>query len=402
MKGLLLNSFNKLKSKQNIIKLISFAVVSVSAIIVSLYISGVTVAYNVKYGNATVGQVEDKTEFEKAKAIAASFVNTANAANYMYTPEYTVVLSLKSRNTSQESIADAILSNTAEFSKSAVIKVNGNIVATGADYNAFKDLLNTRLSSYNIENYECNSEFTDTVELTTEYCSVNEYSSADDVSAVIENLSVKTTVKETADIKLSYKTITNKSSAYSVGYYAVTTNGSEGLKHTVNNVVYLNGEEISRETAEDVIVSQPVNQVVTVGTAPSYGSGNGSLLFPLSKATYKYISSPFGDMQDRSKPHKGVDFAANRGTPIYAADDGTVVEACYNNSGYGYVVTIDHGNGMKTRYAHNSQNLVSVGQTVAKGQTIALVGSTGQSTGYHLHFEVQINGVVVNPMIYIG
>ena len=94
--------------------------------------------------------------------------------------------------------------------------------------------------------------------------------------------------------------------------------------------------------------------------------------------------------------HTGIDIGAKAGTNVLAANNGTVIKAGWNNS-YGNVVMVDHGGGIVTLYAHNSKLLVKTGDVVAKGQTIALVGSTGNSTGPHIHFEVRVNGEYKNP-----
>lgn len=118
----------------------------------------------------------------------------------------------------------------------------------------------------------------------------------------------------------------------------------------------------------------------------------GKLLWP-SAAGYR-ISQYF------TWRHHGIDIAIPSGTPVFASDPGTVVSSGWM-SGYGYQVTIDHGNGLKTRYAHNSRLLIAKGATVGRGDTIALVGSTGRSTGPHIHYEVFANGVRVNPFQYL-
>lgn len=99
--------------------------------------------------------------------------------------------------------------------------------------------------------------------------------------------------------------------------------------------------------------------------------------------------------------HTGLDIAGPIGTPIYAAEDGVVIKSGWNSGGYGYYIIIDHGGGMATLYGHNSKLLVKAGEHVTRGQNISLMGSTGRSTGPHLHFEVRINGRVTNPLIYI-
>ncbi len=128
--------------------------------------------------------------------------------------------------------------------------------------------------------------------------------------------------------------------------------------------------------------------------------GTGQFTRPVSGA----ISSPFGwrmhPIFHVRRMHTGVDMRAGMGTPIHAADNGTVVQAGWRG-GYGKTVVISHGNGLSTLYAHQSQILVSVGQTVHKGEVIGEVGSTGFSTGPHLHFEVRVNGSPVDPAGYL-
>lgn len=118
-----------------------------------------------------------------------------------------------------------------------------------------------------------------------------------------------------------------------------------------------------------------------------------------------YMSSPFGRRTDpltgRLSVHKGVDFAAKAGSDVVAVAAG-VVTASGRRSGYGNTVEISHADGYVTLYAHNQSNLVQVGDLVQRGQVIAKVGSTGRSTGYHVHFEVSQNGRVVNPASYIA
>ncbi|MDH3706184.1 MAG: peptidoglycan DD-metalloendopeptidase family protein, partial [Acidimicrobiia bacterium] len=111
------------------------------------------------------------------------------------------------------------------------------------------------------------------------------------------------------------------------------------------------------------------------------------------------VTSGFGPRWGRM--HQGIDIAAASGTPVYAAAGGVVIQAGFNG-GYGNAVVIDHGSGLSTVYAHHSSLTVSAGQSVGRGTQVGLMGSTGNSTGPHVHFEVRINGVAYNPMSYLG
>ena len=185
------------------------------------------------------------------------------------------------------------------------------------------------------------------------------------------------------------------------GDYKVTSAGEYGAADVVANVTYVNGEETERTILSSVTLKEPVTEQRLQGTKerPTW-LPTGTFRWPTSGRITSYFggrSSPGGI---GSTNHKGIDIAGSYGTPIYAADGGTVTYAGWMG-GYGYLVQISHGNGYVTYYGHNSSLLVSVGDHVYKGQQIARMGSTGNSTGNHCHFEVRYNGVAKNPLNYL-
>jgi murein DD-endopeptidase MepM/ murein hydrolase activator NlpD len=163
----------------------------------------------------------------------------------------------------------------------------------------------------------------------------------------------------------------------------------------------------SRETREEYLneVEALAAQSATLAAAirdaqagaGSAGTGTPSpagLIWPVNGP----VVSGFGMRWGRL--HEGIDIAASTGTPIWAAAAGTVIHTGWLG-GYGNLVVVDHGNGLATAYAHASAILVAVGQQVSQGETVSLVGSTGNSSGPHLHFEVRVNGIAVDPLLYL-
>ncbi|MGD0165936.1 MAG: peptidoglycan DD-metalloendopeptidase family protein [Gaiellaceae bacterium] len=136
-------------------------------------------------------------------------------------------------------------------------------------------------------------------------------------------------------------------------------------------------------------------RIRSAGSHSNATPSSAGLIWPVQGT----ITSPFGMRWGRM--HEGIDIGAPMGTPIYAAAAGTVIYAAWEG-GYGNLTVIDHGNGLATAYGHQSQQAVSNGQTVSRGQLIGYVGSTGHSTGPHLHFEVRVNGTPVNPLSYLS
>lgn len=186
------------------------------------------------------------------------------------------------------------------------------------------------------------------------------------------------------------------------GDYRIVSPGQFGAADVVANVTYVNGEETERTVLSTVTLKEPVTEHRLQGTKerPTW-MPTGTFRWPITGR----ITSRFGTRKSPggigSTNHRGIDIAAPRGTPVYAADGGTVTYAGWMGS-YGYLVRIRHENtGYETYYAHNSSLTVSVGQHVYKGQQIARVGSTGNSTGPHCHFEVRYNGVARNPLNYL-
>ena len=216
-------------------------------------------------------------------------------------------------------------------------------------------------------------------------------------------MQVKTVATVSTDSTVPFSTQKVNTDTQVLGYYKVTTAGQNGVKRKVEEIESINGETVSSTVVSDEVVTEPVTQVITVGTAPvriaateKAGVSSSGFICPIAKGKYK-VSAYYGD----GRNHKAIDLAADKGVAIFAAAGGSVTFAGYDGN-YGYSVVIDHGNGIKTRYAHASALCVSVGQVVSQGDMIAAVGSTGQSTGNHLHFEVIVNGNRVNPAPYIG
>jgi murein DD-endopeptidase MepM/ murein hydrolase activator NlpD len=218
------------------------------------------------------------------------------------------------------------------------------------------------------------------------------------VSAAVPYLSLKQTVKESYTEKIEYGTTIEYSSSMYTGTSKIKSAGVYGEAAVTADVVYVNGVEQGRTVLSYEVTKQPVNQVKLVGTkARPKTMATGHFIKPV-KGT---VSAYYGKYPTLSGTHTGIDWRAPKGTSIKASDGGKVIHAGWKGN-YGYCVIIDHENGYQTYYAHCSKLLVKKGQRVYQGQEIAKVGSTGRSTGPHLHFEVRYNGKHQNPLKYVN
>ena len=194
---------------------------------------------------------------------------------------------------------------------------------------------------------------------------------------------------------IKFETKVNDNSDMFKGDRKVTQEGQDGEKTVHYEYKIINGVTAETNKLNETITKEPVAEIIEKGTKVVPSRGSGQLAWPTVGG---YISSHVGYRWGRL--HKGLDIARPSNHAIKAADNGTVVEAGYDGS-FGNKIVINHNNGMKTIYAHLSSIGVSVGQTVSKGQQIGVMGSTGNSTGTHLHFELYINGALKNPLDYL-
>jgi len=216
------------------------------------------------------------------------------------------------------------------------------------------------------------------------------------IRSMVDPVGVK--MVETGRIKetVEYQTIKKETDEYYKGDTFVEQEGVNGVQIFEGTITKVSGEETDRDEISTEVIKEKQDKIILVGTAERpKTAATGTFIIPLDRYTF---SSGFGYRWGRL--HKGVDLAVGTGNPIHASDGGKVIRSSYYG-GYGYCVEIEHEPGVVTRYAHCSQLLVSVGDLVYQGQTIALVGNTGNSFGSHLHFEVLINGSPQDPVNYI-
>ena len=234
-----------------------------------------------------------------------------------------------------------------------------------------------------------------------------EYSKIDNYKNVAENiysisiidedlLGIQITVNSKEEVEFEPVTIINETDELYIGNEEIV-DGENGVKIVNKESVYSGVHRTDEMVLSEAVINiaQPI--VINKGTKNPYYDG---VVFLSSPTSGGYISALFGEPRNTSY-HKGVDIAKNLGEDVTSALDGKVISAGYNNGGYGNLVIIEHEDNIQTYYAHLNEIYVSEGEVVTEGSCIGTIGSTGYSTGPHLHFELRVNGVPVDPLEYI-
>lgn len=431
------------------------AVTGVAA--VALVVSTVyTPSYVVTVDGVDLGIVTEPAVYEQI--VERVEARASNILGYDYTldqdVEYTFALSKKDAATPNATFESYLFNHIGDVMKSYVLSVGGKVIGAASTRAELDDLLAEIAAPYTTE-YTVSVEYVEDISISYQYISSDvmqdlstmaeilsanttgettyEVVSGDTYSGIAyandmsldelmalnpdaslnslligDVLTVKRTVPylsvRTEDVVSYYEEIPCpveqvKDNTMYVGTSKVLSEGSAGQAFVTADVTYVNGYEESREILTSETVTEPTTRVVAVGTKERPKTlPTGSFQWPLRGT----ISSYFGyrTIFGTYSFHSGIDITGSYGAAIAAADGGTVTWAGYKGS-YGYLVIVDHGSGVQSYYAHCSSMLVSAGDKVYKGQTIARVGATGRATGNHLHFEVKINGTSVNPLSYL-
>lgn len=427
-------------------------VVGIAAVVGTVY----TPCYQVSVDGETLGVVATQEEFEGA--IQRVEQRASDILGYTYTMDgevtYELALAKKQAVPSAASYEPYLLDRIGEVMKSYVLSVNGKVIGAAENKSTLDAILEDVQSAYVTEN-TVETGFVDQVSISREYIASTVEQDAANIEAAltantngqttytvvsgdtfsdiannngmtmaelealnpgvdiqmlmigqelnvkeeIPTLSVRTVDAVTYTEAIPYETQQVEDSSMYEGESKVIQAGVNGRQQVNANITYINGKESSRDITGTTTLSEPTEAIVAVGTKekPTWVA-TGSFRWPV----YGRITSSYGyrSIFGSYSLHRGIDIACSYGTGIVAADGGTVTFSGWNGT-YGKLVVIDHGNGKVTYYAHNSSLLVSVGDKVAKGETIALAGSTGRSTGTHCHFEVHVNGQLVNPLNYL-
>ena len=205
-------------------------------------------------------------------------------------------------------------------------------------------------------------------------------------------VSVEVVYEKVSKEKINFEKVIEKDSSMFKGEKKVIQKGVPGEKEVSYLITEVNGKRVKQKVTEEKVLVEPKKHIEKVGTKVISSRGTGSFSWPTVGG---YISSGMGPRW--GSYHRGIDIARPSNYSILASDNGVVTAAGWDGS-YGYRVIINHNNGYQTLYAHLSNIYVSVGQVVPKGSVIGKMGSTGNSTGIHLHFEVTRNCKLINPL----
>ncbi len=350
-------------------------------------------AYAVNMDGDLLGYVSSKEELDCIVEDVQQSVSQVLGYDWIM-PALTCRMTLSTVSDTEEQLADRILNTVDALQELAVIYVDGEAVCAFETREDALNALKNLYRSYQNENTESACFLQD---VTVDTARADKQLLDNSIRTLDSMLDVETVDIVVTEEPIYFRTVRVEDPELYVDESYVRTEGVDGYECTTCRITRVNGVITNSETI-DSQRTPCINQVYVAGTKER--KSTGTYIWPCDTG---YLSSYFGsrNIELGSSYHQGIDIAADANTPIHAADGGTVIFAEEYGS-YGNLLKIQHDNGDITYYAHCSSFLVEVGQFVEQGQEIALVGSTGVSTGNHLHFELHPDGGdAVNPISYL-
>lgn len=288
--------------------------------------------------------------------------------------EYTVNLSIQKMNDFNK------ISYSVEDSEAISSQIEAKMASEDITRNAASAALHMLNDIGFVDSMEIRNVYTDKASVFKKEAAVEK--------ALADNgIGIKTVVTENYDEPFDGPVQYVEDEGIYAGREQVVFDGVPGMRNVTARVAYVNGMEIGREIVSQEVFQEPEPMIIATGTLPP-----PTFVQPIDNA---FLSSGFGYRWGTM--HLGNDYAGPYGEPIYASAAGTVILAQYSDNGYGIQVVIQHDDHIQTRYAHMSELNCQVGDHVAQYQVIGFEGSTGDSTGPHVHFEIIIDGVAVDP-----
>ena len=371
-------------------------------IISSVIATGCTIAlFNIftlgtgVYINGTkVGTVNSNSDFRTALSSAINEASAYGVDIRRENIETTPVIVTKKTILPSGNLKSRILLSNNSFTEGCEVYLGDTLLFSSANEKEAVRIIDKYIDSYDME-----GDARLSASLTYKPCVIlknnisTEYECMQFLAAN-KDVNVVSVVNSTLTEAIPFETKTENDDSLYIGESVTITEGQEGNLQISQETLYENGTETSSRVTSKKIVVQPIARVVKIGTKQKNVLETG-VSYPLSGT----LSSPFGQRWGRM--HEGIDIAVPEGTPVKAAEGGTVSYVSENAGGYGKLVRIDHGYGIITVYAHLSKIEVTKGQVIPAGTVIALSGNTGRSTGPHLHFEITKDGTPIDPLEHL-
>lgn len=377
-------------------------------------------ALQVIYNGKTIGYVQSEKDFDVGKEMAEKLLSKDSTA-LLSAPTFKAVKVQPNELSAPLSISEELIAScNTEYTMACGVYIDGEFLCAVQNESDARAVFDSILSTYEKKAHSGTSvAFVEEIQYTHGLYPENS-------SAVIDSKELKDLAESKVRVKVMktrqrkesvpFETVKRKSAYLYKGTTKTSQKGQKGERLITELLTYIDGKLSYTSVVSSAITKAPVDEIILVGTKQGniyswYSGGTyyqGSFIWPTRGANS--ISSYYGYRNPSISGwgfHGGIDivtgYGNSSGVPVVAAASGTVVTAIRGYSGYGHTVVIDHGGGLRTRYAHMQPGslTVYVGQKVSMGQQIGRIGSTGNSTGPHLHFEVLLNGVKQNPLNYV-